>query len=190
METVTMETALRNAIGPTHGAARTRSPRTPQMAVLCARSACAHSGNAASKATRRAGGGGASSVQQLCAPTASPLRRQQQLGAEAPLWGPGPRGPVVVTWRPFVGGRSTHCGRRAGEGRPCVPISSAAAHVLIWRGARTEGEPGVPCAAMGREARGARPTVVLPGALAPARVVRAGLEARKRHPNAAHAESG
>ena len=69
-----------------------------------------------------------------------------------------------------------------------MPISCA--HVLIWRGERAEGGSGAPYAALGREARGARPIVVLPGALVPARVVRAGLEARKRHPNAAHAESG
>ena len=73
--------------------------------------------------TRRARRGRGGSHQ--CA-SSSPLRWRQQLGAETPLWGPGPIGPVIVSWHPSNGwaissSRDTGSAKSSSEDSGTVP---------------------------------------------------------------------
>jgi hypothetical protein len=106
--------------------------------------------------------------------------RQQQWGPEAPLWGSGPRDPVVVTTRPF--GRSQHtllaC-RPWRSGRPHVQLPAALPMFLFRGDARAEGGPGAPCDARTGERSAVRKALVsCRGYLRPGCAVRTGSKAQ------------
>jgi hypothetical protein len=66
-------------------------------------------------------GGGVGAHQLQWAPaSSSPLRRQQQVGAEAPLRGPGPRSPVIVTWQRGTERQKAACVRPGGALTTCA----------------------------------------------------------------------